>query len=149
MKRFLLVSCLVFACAFVQGQGRIKDSVAYREYHNAPKEERKFPTYSGSEEALKRFLNENLNMEIVGSKKLKKGYAKMVCIIDKNGKPEYQLNPYLNKKVDNEIKRVFNLMTQWHTGEYLKNGSWVKVESQLMILINIPYTPNDIKFYYF
>ena len=147
MRRILLTTCLVVICAFVQGQ--IKDSVAYYEYHNAPKDQRKFPSYSGSESELKRFLNENLNMGIVANPKLKKGYAKIVCVIDLSGEPKYRMNPYNNKKVDNEIMRVFNLITHWNPAEYLKDESWVKVTSQLMILINIPYKPDDIKFYYF
>jgi len=130
-------------------QGQIKDSVAYYEYHNAPKDQRKFPSYAGNEKELRRFLNENLNMDIVANKNLKKGYAKVVCVIDLSGEPKYSLNSYGNKKVDNEIMRVFNLITYWNPAEYLKDESWVKVASQLMILINIPYKPDDIKFYYF
>ena len=147
MRQILLTTCLVVTCAFVQGQ--IRDSVAYSEYHNAPKDQRKFPSYSGNENELKRFLNENLNMSIVANPKLKKGLVKVACQIDTSGVVKYSLNPYNNKKVDNEIMRVFNLMTQWVPGEYLKDDSWVKVASQLMVLISIPYNPDGIKFYYF
>ena len=147
MRRFLLIICLVLVCTFVQGQ--IKDSVAYYEYHNAPKNQRKFPSYGGSEEELRRFLNENLNMDIVANQNLKEGYLKVICVIDLSGVPKYSLEPYGNKKVDNEILRVFKLMTQWNPGTYLKDESWIKVSSQLMIMINIPYKPNGIKFYYF
>ena len=146
MKPFILIICLFFASSsFVYGQ--IKDDT------NASREQKMLPSIIGDKpgktEELRRFLNENLNMNLVADTNLKKGYVIIGCMLDASGKPKYFMegtgeNLYdYRTKIAKEFLRVANLITKWNPAEHFKDGLWAKIRLTFDILVRIPYNPND------
>ncbi|MGI6291590.1 MAG: hypothetical protein ACOXZH_04100 [Bacteroidales bacterium] len=118
----------------------------------------------GETEELRRFLNKNLDMNLVANPKLKKGYVLIDCKLDASGKPYYFMegtgeNLYdYRTKIAKEFMRVLNLIPQWNPAQIYKNDSWEKMPALFSIYIRIPYnteksTPksgewDDIQFLY-
>ncbi len=156
MKPLILTVCLIFASfSFVQGQ--IKT-----EYARTPREQKRPPSIPGDKpgetEELRRFLNENLNLNLVTDTTLKKGRMDIICTIYASGKPKYVMDEgvetydsnrtrivtYDHKtKIGREFLRVLNRIPQWNPAEYLKDGSWIKKELTFFIGIEIPYKPDN------
>ena len=157
MRPLVLIICLFFVTSsFAQGVE------VYKEFMKAPREQKKLPSVigdkSGEKEEFRRFLNENLKLDMVTDTNLKKGRMEIICTIYASGKPKYDMDDnvqiydsnrtrivtYDHKtKIGREFLRVLNLITQWNPAEYLKDGSWVKIRLTFFILIHIPYNPDD------
>jgi len=147
MKPLILIVCIFFAASSsVQGQVEV-------EYVKAPSERKKLPSIVGDNpgktEELRRFFNENLNMNIVADTNLKKGRVIIGCILYASGKPKYFMegtgeNLYdYRTKIAKEFMRVVNLIPQWNPAEYFKDGSWKKIQLTFEILVRIPYNPDN------
>jgi len=158
MKPLILIVCIFFAASsFVQGQ------VYNVEYAKAPPERKKRPSILGDEpgktEELRRFFNENLNLNLVADTNLKKGRIEIICTIYASGKPKYDMDnnvqiyesdrttrlvTYDHKtKIGREFLRVLNLIPQWNPAEYFKDGSWQKIKLTFLVHIKIPYKPDN------
>ncbi len=145
MRPLILIICMFFT-TFPYLQGQV-DTVIYGRAPN----ERKILSPSilgdkpGETEEFRRFLNENLDMSLVADTNLKKGYVFIDCKLDTSGKPYYFMegtgeNLYdYRTKIAKEFMRVLNLIPQWNSTLYYKDGSWKKIRSFFSIYISIPY----------
>ena len=143
MKPLILIICMFFV-SFSSVYGQVDSSVIYEYQNNG------WVPFPGGAEGLRRFFNENLNMDIVSDPNLEKGHVEVMCILDTLGNPKYSIEfseekRSVYRKTCKEFQRVANLIPKWEQKEYLKDGSWIKATLVFSILARIPYKPDDPK----
>ncbi len=124
MKRIILAFLLSFTFSlFMQGQVTDQNALAYRK---ATKENKKAPSYPGGIEEYYRFMNENLNMDIVGDTTMWKGSVSVFYFFDTSGKCiRFTREGSYTSQVNREFERVLKLMPDWiepHLYGFITNG---------------------------
>jgi hypothetical protein len=103
----------------------------------------KMAEFPGGEIDLMSFIEENINMIIVGDSTLTEGFVVVTFSVDTIGNiNEFTVVKSYSRNVDKEVLRVLKLMPKWKPGEFWsgnKNDSFRKIKSKYTFPLSIPF----------
>lgn len=106
-------------------------------------EPEKQPYFPGGDFELLRFIQKNIDAEIVGDTSLTDGKVVVSFTIDTLGIVEnFKIIKSYNQTIDAEFLRVLKLMPKWMPGKLCLNnmkGPWIKVTKEYFIPLKIPF----------
>ena len=122
---FILALCTSIACAFAQTDSN-EEEMVYNVVETMPE----FP---GGNDAMQRFINNNMKRFPVASKPSSRGRVVCECIVEKDGTlsnievVRAAGDPFLNS----EAVRIIESMPRWNPGKH--NGETVRVKCTIPI----------------
>lgn len=143
---FLLSSCQ-------QKDNKINQSTKFNTAQNEESKKYteldKMAEFPGGELDLMSFIEENINMKIVGDSTLAEGRVAVTFSVDTVGNvSEFTVVRSYSRNVDKEFLRVLKLMPKWKPAEFWsgnKNESFRKIKSKYTFPLSIPFKGYDIR----